>query len=43
MGNSELKIVFDFTFLGHFFQADGDTLRGIEIRESKADTRFNKR
>ena len=42
MGNSELKNVFHFTYLGHFFQADGDTLRGIQIREAKADSRFSK-
>jgi len=40
MGHYRLKCVFDFTYLGHFFQADGDVIRAVEIRLGKAWTKF---
>lgn len=40
MGANSLKNVFDFTYLGHFFQADGDSTRAVDIRIGKASARF---
>ena len=42
MGESLLENVFHFTYLGHFFQADGDPSRAIEVRKAKAWSRFTK-
>ena len=40
MGDKELKNVFDETYLGHFIQADGDSIRAVEVRIGKAWTKF---
>ena len=42
MGESLLENVFHFIYLGHFFQADGDPSRAIEVRKAKAWSRFTK-
>ena len=40
MGDRELENEFDFPYLGHHFQADGDALHAIEIRLAMASARF---
>ena len=38
----KLKNVFNFTYLGHHFQADGDAGQAVEVRMAKAKSRFGK-
>ena len=42
MGKHWLHSTFGFTYLGHFFQADGDAMRSVEVRIGKASGRFSK-
>ena len=42
MGVEKLKNVFNFTYLGHRFQADGDAGQAVEVRMAKAKSRFGK-
>jgi len=40
MCEKELMNVFNFVYLGHCFQADGDSRHGVEVRMAKAKARF---
>ena len=40
MGRDRLKNVFNFVYLGHCFQADGDSQQAAEVRMAKAKARF---
>ena len=42
MGHHWLHPTFGFTYLGHFFQADGDAMRAVEVRIGKASSCFSK-
>lgn len=42
MGETELENVYDFAYLGHHFQADGDALHAVEVRLAMASARFGK-
>ena len=42
MGEAKLRNVFNFTYLGHRFQADGDAGQAVEVRLAKAKARFGK-
>ena len=42
MGEIELENVYDFPYLGHHFQADGDQLHAVEVRLRVASARFGK-
>ena len=39
---SRLKNVFEFKYLGHLFQADGDPVHAVEVRAGMARTTFNR-
>ena len=39
---NRLKNVFDFKYLGHLFQADGDPAHAVEVRAGMAKTTFNR-
>ena len=38
----EIGFVFDFKYLGHWFQSDGDGMRNIEIRMAQAGSAFGR-
>jgi hypothetical protein len=38
----EIGFVFDFKYLGHSFQSDGDGMRNIEIRMAQASSEFGR-
>ena len=38
----EIGFVFDFKYLGHLFQSDGDGMRNIEIRMTQAGSEFGR-
>lgn len=40
MEEAKLANVFNFVYLGHSFQADGDASHGVEVRMAKAKARF---
>ena len=42
MNGSQLKNVFDFKYLGVWFQSDGDMSHAIEVRLAQARSRFNR-
>ena len=42
MGEVKLMNVFNFVYLGHTFQADGDADRSVDARLAKASARFGK-
>ena len=39
-GETRLENVYDFPYLGHHFQADGDALHAVEVRLAMASNRF---
>ena len=40
IGETRLENVYDFPYLGHHFQADGDALHAVEVRLAMASNRF---
>jgi hypothetical protein len=38
----EIGFVFDFKYLGHWFQSDGNGMRNIEIRMAQAGSEFGR-
>jgi hypothetical protein len=38
----EIGFVFDFKYLSHWFQSDGDGMRSIEIRMAQAGSEFGR-
>ena len=42
LSGNRLTNVFDFKYLGHLFQADGDPVHAVEVRAGMAKTTFNR-
>ena len=42
LGETKLKWVYDFPYLGHHFQADGDAMHAVEVRLGMASACFGK-